>query len=100
MAWPDPLTVTPAAPLHVAMGIPPSKNSMLPAEAGPEPGLVTDTVPVKVTDWPTTDGEPVVDTTAVVVAVAFAFCTTWMIAGEAAADAAKFVEPRYFAVME
>jgi len=64
VATPD-VTATPVAPPHDVMATALSKNSMLPVDGVPEPEL---TVAVYVTGWPTTVGEPVVETTEVVVA--------------------------------
>ena len=68
-----PLNALPDAPPQTPIAVPPSKNSTLPVGV-PEPGAVTDTVAVYVTACPTTDGLPVVDTTAVDVDALF---TVW-----------------------
>ena len=94
VAIPGPVRATPAAPPQPAMAVPPLRNSMFPVVGVPEPGLVADTVPVKVTEVLTTEGLRL-EVTTVVVAAAF---TTWVIDVETA-DAAKFVKPRYWAVM-
>jgi hypothetical protein len=69
VTWQDavvPLIGLPEAPPHDEIGVPPSKNFTFPVGL-PEPGAVTATLAVYVTCWPTTEGDPVVDTTAAVV---------------------------------
>ena len=73
-----PLSGFPDAPPHAAMAVPPSRNSTLPVGV-PDPGAVTATVAVTYTAWPTTEGEPVVETTEVVVEAAL---TVWVSADE------------------
>jgi hypothetical protein len=55
VACPEPLTATPVVPPQTPIAEPLSKNSILPVGT-PVSGLVTDTVAVKVTFWPATDG--------------------------------------------
>ena len=81
VATPKPLTPVPEVPPHAATAIPLSMNSTLPEFGVPEPGGVAVTVAVYTTGWPTTEGEPVVDTTTVEVGAVF---TTWVIEDDTA----------------
>ena len=84
VATPEPLTATPVAPPQAATGTPAWRNSMLPVGVPTEP----EAVPVKVTDWPVTDG--FTDEPRVVVLAAVE--TTWLRAVEV--EPVKLVSPR------
>jgi hypothetical protein len=64
----------PPLKLPVPMAVAPSLNVTLPVGV-PKPGLFTDTVAVKTTDWPNTDGFDA-GVTAVAVEAAVTFCVT------------------------
>jgi|ERR1039458_8392685 hypothetical protein len=55
VACPEPLTVRPLAPPQTPIGLVLSKNSILPVGT-PVSGLATDTVAIKLIDWPAIDG--------------------------------------------
>ncbi len=62
---------TPPLSVPVPMGLPPSRNVTVPVGV-PAPGATAETVAVKVTDWPKTDGW----TDEVTVVAVFALLTT------------------------
>ena len=79
---PSPAIVTPELPPHEVITATPSKNSTSPVIGAPEPGAVAETVAVYTTDALIKEGEPVVETSAVVVLAAPTVC----VIGEDTAD--------------